>query len=49
MADPPRVFGGRFWMWSVLIVVALGAVTAYRCREQLALWWERRRNLTLSL
>lgn len=42
-ADPPRGVGGRFWAWTVLIVVALGGVVVYRCRQPIALWWDDRR------
>ncbi|GAB3845388.1 hypothetical protein GCM10029963_23620 [Micromonospora andamanensis] len=43
VADPPRGVGGRFWIWTTVIVLAVSAIAAYRRREQLTLWWENRR------
>ncbi|MFY1575319.1 TolB family protein [Verrucosispora sp. WMMD703] len=43
VADPPRGVGGRFWIWTAGIMLAVSAVAAYRRREQLTLWWENRR------
>ncbi len=42
-ASPPLGVGPRFWYWSLLIIVLLAGIAAYRRRKGLARWLDNRR------
>ncbi len=42
-ANPPDGIGPRFWFWTLVVIVLLTAIVAYRCRRGLALWLDDRR------